>query len=265
VETTCSSLIALSNRDEFLDRPTASAHFWPDPHNEVLAPCDLARDERGTWIGVSKSGKFAALLNFHEEDSAKVVGEISRGKFPKDFLASAQPTIDWIRKTRASYGDTLEKAGGFTLVCGEVHSDNVNLSLFSNRPNNKDQLFGEHEKTVCISNALMHQEWPKVELGKKLLTEAIDRSMEENWTQDVLIEHLFGILSTDTYPRESSDLIHDLRKSIFIPKIPLKTALGEAYGTRTQTVILVKRSGEIKYIEKNVLNGATEDFSLLVN
>lgn len=256
-------MIALSNRDEFLDRPTANAHFWPDPHNEVLAPCDLARDERGTWIGVSKSGKFAALLNFHEENSEKIVGEISRGKFPKDFLSSGQPTIEWIRKTRDSYGDTLDRAGGFTLVCGEVHSDNVNLSLFSNRPNNKDQLFDEHEKTICISNALMHQEWPKVGLGKKLLTEAIDRSTEEKWSQDVLIERLFEILSTDTYPKESTDMIHDLRKSIFIPKLAVKTALGEAYGTRTQTVILVKRSGGVKYIERNVLNGATEEFDLL--
>ena len=43
-------LVLVANRDEFRDRPTESAHFWPDA-SHVLA----GRDGRagGTWLGVT--------------------------------------------------------------------------------------------------------------------------------------------------------------------------------------------------------------------
>lgn len=44
-------------------RPTQPAHFWPDE------PCLLAgRDalRKGTWLGVTKSGRFALLTNYRE-------------------------------------------------------------------------------------------------------------------------------------------------------------------------------------------------------
>ena len=44
-------------------RATAEAHFWHD-HPEVLAGRDLVN--RGTWLGVTLSGRFALLTNFRE-------------------------------------------------------------------------------------------------------------------------------------------------------------------------------------------------------
>ncbi|CBN76742.1 conserved unknown protein [Ectocarpus siliculosus] len=54
-------LIVASNRDEDLGRPTAPIHFWKDAGSNLLAGRDLVAG--GTWLGVSRSGKFATLTN----------------------------------------------------------------------------------------------------------------------------------------------------------------------------------------------------------
>ncbi|CAM9335044.1 unnamed protein product [Pylaiella littoralis] len=54
-------LIVASNRDEDLDRPAAPIHFWKDAGFNVLAGRDLVGG--GTWLGVSRSGKFATVTN----------------------------------------------------------------------------------------------------------------------------------------------------------------------------------------------------------
>ncbi|MEE9254880.1 MAG: NRDE family protein, partial [Pseudomonadales bacterium] len=54
-------LIVAANRDEFHERPTAGAHFWGD-HSQLLAGRDLK--EGGTWMGITRDGRFAAVTNF---------------------------------------------------------------------------------------------------------------------------------------------------------------------------------------------------------
>jgi hypothetical protein len=61
-----SPLILLSNRDEYLNRPTARADFWPAPNDDVLGPRDLAREQHGSWIGITRTGRLAVLLNYRE-------------------------------------------------------------------------------------------------------------------------------------------------------------------------------------------------------
>ncbi|MCB0764683.1 MAG: NRDE family protein, partial [Flavobacteriales bacterium] len=56
-------LIVLANRDEFLDRPALPAHAWQDaPH--IFAGRDVQAG--GTWLGVTRSGRFAALTNYRD-------------------------------------------------------------------------------------------------------------------------------------------------------------------------------------------------------
>ena len=54
-------LIVAANRDEFQARPAAPAAFWDD-QPQILAGRDL--EARGTWMGVSRSGRFAAVTNY---------------------------------------------------------------------------------------------------------------------------------------------------------------------------------------------------------
>lgn len=54
-------LIVAANRDEFHARASQSAGFWKD-RPEILAGRDL--EAGGTWLGVSRSGRFASVTNY---------------------------------------------------------------------------------------------------------------------------------------------------------------------------------------------------------
>ena len=54
-------LILAANRDEFFERPTERAEFWGE-EEKILAGKDLQKE--GTWLGVSKRGRFSAITNF---------------------------------------------------------------------------------------------------------------------------------------------------------------------------------------------------------
>ena len=71
-----------ANRDEFHSRSAARAAFWQD-RPEILAGRDL--QAMGTWMGVSRKGKFAAVTNYRgaREPSAAE----SRGALVTNFLA----------------------------------------------------------------------------------------------------------------------------------------------------------------------------------
>src|SRR5262245_64856436 len=63
------ALVVAANRDEFYARPAALAHRWDDaPH--VFAGRDLSAG--GTWLGVSTSGRFAAVTYFSETPDGPV-------------------------------------------------------------------------------------------------------------------------------------------------------------------------------------------------
>ena len=52
----------VANRDEYHDRPTTHLHWWKG--DQILAGKDNLAG--GTWLGFSKSGRFATLTNFKE-------------------------------------------------------------------------------------------------------------------------------------------------------------------------------------------------------
>ena len=56
-------LVLAGNRDEFHDRLTAAARFWPDKPG-LLAGRDL--EQGGTWMGITRGGRFAAITNYRD-------------------------------------------------------------------------------------------------------------------------------------------------------------------------------------------------------
>src|SRR6476620_3348239 len=98
-----------ANRDECHGRRAAPAAFWRD-HPGVLAGRDL--EAMGTWMGVSRSGRFAAVTNYRgaREPSA----EESRGALVSRFLANGASAASYI-------GDVSARASGYSgfnlLVC----------------------------------------------------------------------------------------------------------------------------------------------------
>jgi uncharacterized protein with NRDE domain len=74
-------LIVAANRDEFHARPAATAAFWQDQPG-ILAGRD--RQAKGTWMGISRGGRFAAVTNFR--GATEPSAPHSRGSLVTRFL-----------------------------------------------------------------------------------------------------------------------------------------------------------------------------------
>jgi uncharacterized protein with NRDE domain len=111
-------LIVAANRDEFHARPAAPAAFWED-HPGILAGRDL--EARGTWMGVSRSRKFAAVTNFRGAREPRAVE--SRGALVSRFLRNGVAPGPYIESLKA------DLYSGFNLLA----SDGEELWWMSNR------------------------------------------------------------------------------------------------------------------------------------
>lgn len=157
-------LVVAANRDEFYQRETAKAHFWEDaPH--VLAGRDL--EKMGTWMGVTKEGRFAALTNYRapREDTE---GKRTRGELVSDFLkgtASPREYLEAVHERNHSYP-------GFNLVV----SDGESLFYYSNRERDIRKL---EPGIYGLSNHLLDTPWPKVQKGKEGLGACLDSGSSE--------------------------------------------------------------------------------------
>ena len=98
-ETPHRPLVVAANRDEFFQRPTEAAHFWPE-HRNILAGRD--GEYGGSWLGISRSGRFAAITNLRDAHG----GERSRGELVRDFLnasTSCTAFFEGIEASKAEY------------------------------------------------------------------------------------------------------------------------------------------------------------------
>lgn len=122
-------LIVIGNRDEFHDRPTLPLARWDD------APIWAGRDQvgGGSWMGVSESGRFAALTNFRAPD-AMDPDKPTRGQLVRDFLAAdsrAQDHLDQLATQTHRYnGFNLLVFDGQTLLGLEGRGQQARLRRF---------------------------------------------------------------------------------------------------------------------------------------
>src|SRR5688572_5017034 len=113
-------LVVAANRDEFHARPAAAAAFWKDRPG-ILAGRDL--EAHGTWMGVSRGGKFAAVTNYRGAREARAAQ--SRGALVTRFLENGQTPAQYV----AAVGKNLNDYSGFNLLV----SDADELWWISNR------------------------------------------------------------------------------------------------------------------------------------
>ena len=227
-------LIIAANRDEFYERPSAPADFWAD-HSQVLAGRDLK--EGGTWLGINKQGKFAAITNYRDPASWKS-DALSRGKLVSNYIAGKQCADNYLKKIIPQ----ADKYNGFNLILGE----GSDLFIFSSR--------GEKQKLepgiYGLSNHLLNTPWPKVSRSKKLLKAALDKKGVE------LDEALFAILADRHIPPDNKlpETGIGLEWERLLSPIFIESP---SYGTRSSTILLIGKNKRVKFIEK-VFDGQTE-------
>ena len=219
-------LIVAANRDEFHHRATAPAAFWSDADDMILAGRDLVA--AGTWLGIHRNGRIAALTNFPgDHDPARP----SRGSLVSEFLQSQVAASDYYEHLRT----TANRYNGFNLVFGNTDA----LYYLSNRAQVDEPLLrsGIHG----LSNDSLNTAWPKVVEGKANLQVMLDSNAELHTRQ------LFELIATrGPAHNESTDPVHHgdaIRASAFI--------IGEEYGTRSSTVLMVDAQRNVKFEERS--------------
>ncbi len=222
------TLVLAANRDEFYDRPAAPADFWKD-HPEVLAGRDLK--EKGTWLGITCQGRFAAITNYRDPASFMFDAK-SRGKLVKDFLCGKKNAEKFIEKI-SPHG---AKYNGYNLIL----KDNDGVYYYSNRGGDKQKITaGIHG----LSNHLLDTPWPKVIRGKKMMKEA----MKHNGA--ALEDALFALLADRRFPAPeklpATGVGKDWEK--VLSPIFIKSP---NYGTRSSTVLFVGKNRRVTFIEK---------------
>lgn len=220
--------ILLANRDEFYERPTRAAEFWRgDP--DVLGGRDLRRG--GTWLGITRSGRWAALTNFREPSQAEF--DRSRGDIVRDYLTGDRGARDFAVELQRIDSEF----DGFNLLFGDR-----NESLWLSNRGGSLRTLGAG--IYGLSNYLLETPWPKVRNGKHRLS----TQLRNKPVRDRLFEPLTDrTVYEDELPETGlAPELERMLSSAFIA--------GDRYGTRSSILVVVNRTGEAYFEERTYDN-----------
>lgn len=213
-------LVVGANRDEFFTRPSQTAHYWNDSP-DIFAGRDLKA--LGTWLGVSKSGRFAALTNWTDLSVSSSTGR-SRGELPGNFLKSDISALEFIE------GINGADYSGFNLIV----YDTEQLAYYSNRTNEKRIL---DAGVYGITNTRLGGEWKKAVVGSQMLAE-----LGPCYEANAIVEMLQRNTTEDDFDSRIETTPERAESPCFI--------LGDAYGTRASTAVIIGGS-EITFREQS--------------
>jgi uncharacterized protein with NRDE domain len=226
-------LIVAANRDEYYQRPTARAAFWED-HPHILAGRDL--EGMGTWLGVTRRGRFAAITNFRDPRERKNDAP-SRGRLVSDFLASDREP----RKYLEEIAGEARRYNGFNLLAGDMDG----VFCFSSHTSVTQQVSpGIHG----LSNHLLDTPWPKVARGKQRLQAALADEPDAEALLDLL---------HDREPATESELPDTGIGLEFERVLSPALIVSPQYGTRASTAVLFAGDGSVSFVERTILPGGS--------
>jgi uncharacterized protein with NRDE domain len=221
-------LILAANRDEFYERPTAPAEFWDDtPH--LLAGKDLKAG--GTWLGITRNGKIAAITNYRDPSSIKESAP-SRGRIVSNYLLGSESPDDYLTKLLKFAG----RYNGFNLVLG----DHKQLYWYSNRCEEFRRLSAG---IYGLSKHLLDTPWPKINLSKETLANLISKGKKPS------PEALFRLLKDRTVPDDSR--LPSTGVGIEWERVLSPVFIQSSnYGTRSSTLLLIDRHDHVSFYER---------------
>nr|XP_005295053.1 transport and Golgi organization protein 2 homolog isoform X1 [Chrysemys picta bellii] len=240
-------LILAANRDEFYNRPSKSADFW-DSSNEILSGLDMEEGrEGGTWLGISKKGKMAALTNYLQpkiDTNAK-----GRGALVRNFLTTDLDSFSYLKKV-SSEGHLYN---GFNLIAADLSTTKGDVICYYGNKGEPEPIF-LNAGIYGLSNSLLDTPWKKLEYGKQLFTEVIKQS--QDLAKEDLVQELIKVLNNQD-PQLPDPALEDQGKEHVQHVLNEYAALCvrcPGYGTRTNTVILIDAEGHVTFTERTMLN-----------
>jgi len=221
-------LILAANRDEYYRRPTAPAGWWEEARF-LLAGKDL--EAGGTWMGITKKGKIAALTNYRGSGSPKKNAP-SRGALVSQYLLSDISGREYLEELQAKSA----QYNGFNLILGDMDK----LYYCSNR---QEKIIEVPPGVHGLSNASLDTPWPKVLKGKQILEQQVLSQPE------ISLESIFSFLEDmETAPGDQlPDTGIGIENERVLSSIFIKSS---QYGTRSSTALLVDTDNRVTFAER---------------
>jgi uncharacterized protein with NRDE domain len=218
-------LVVAANRDEWRERPTQPAHWWPD-HPGIFA----GRDERagGTWMGFARGGRFAAVTNFRDPSDRRSTAR-SRGELVTDFLLSTESPGAFLAALHSRAGEY----NGFNLLVGDGRS----LWYYGSREGAAREMA---PGIYGLSNHLLDEPWPKVVQGREAMTRALADGDPRPRLEAFLADA--SLAADDALPQTGVGADWERRLSAAL-------ITGADYGTRSSTTLLIDNRGRAQVRE----------------
>ena len=217
--------IIAANRDEFHERATAPGHWWAE-NPPILAGRDLQAG--GTWLGITRSGRFAALTNYRTSHAPRAEAP-SRGNLVTDVLRSTStPAEELARLHRvgAAYN-------GFNLIFSNGERLGVYESVRGAGRELAPGIYG-------LSNDALDTPWPKVQKAKLRLQASLQNMDDPRAALDLLRDDRPA--ADAELPKTGLTMERErLQSSAFIRDA--------VYGTRCSTVVRIDHAGQAVFDE----------------
>ncbi|CAF4123098.1 unnamed protein product [Rotaria sp. Silwood2] len=230
-------LILLSNRDEDFQRPAKQAHIWKDTKYALGGQDVTPLREGGTWLCLNTvQSRIGILLNLSSRLlKEKNTNAQSRGFIVSNYVNNPEVNLD-------SYVDELQKTKmnytGFNFLGLEQQSE-------SNNHIYGDQYAFEKTRYGC-------------QLFKAFLTDLTDNYKKPITDEKELIHRAFGLLNDNKVFPDDPNIAavyshYSISNRNQISSINVCTTDDSpTYGTRTSTVILIRRDQTGLFIEKTL-------------
>jgi uncharacterized protein with NRDE domain len=244
-------LVLCANRDEFHARPTAELGVWREPESDfargdapqVIGGRDL--QEGGGWLALNTAGHLAAVTNVREPGLPAAAR--SRGELVRHYLLES-PNQPVENPCAVSYADLLrirgDQYGPFNLLLWDgldlVHASNRPVPAWTTVPR------GVHS----LSNGTLNSPWPKsqhlathLEQWLHTAAERVDADGAPDPT---------GLFEALADRNQAADALLPNtgvgleRERLLSPPF----IVGEQYGTRASSVVIVDRQGRARFIER---------------
>jgi uncharacterized protein with NRDE domain len=212
--------------------------WWAD-QPDLLAGRDLRAG--GTWMGVTRRGRFAAVTNYREA-CCVYPRSPSRGALVADFLGSATTPQAYLDKVAGS----AYLFDGFNLVVGDLDNG---LYYYGNRGGGRSGQTTSPPRRLPagiygLSNHRLDTPWPKVKRGKKLFAASLKR-------KDRLEACILEVLSDTAQPADADLPVTGVGLEWERILAPLFIN-AHHYGTRSCSVVRLGHDGQLSIVERTI-------------
>ena len=243
-------LVVAANRDEFYERDTEGMSWWPEYPN-VLAGRDRADvlGSPGTWLGFTKTGRFAALTNVRAP-SEKNPDARTRGELSLMYLTNTQRPREFIEGNAKRF----QQYNGFNLLMADLSDpENAEMHWVSNR-----MMMGQNVRprkvfpdqalspgVYGLSNAMLDTPWPKVNHRVAAFAQALAMDHGQLKNADQYLKLLADTHVASDHELPNTGVNRDWEKALSSAFI--KTP---SYGTRSSTLLRIRKDGHFEMVER---------------